>query len=174
MENIYFKGLEKALNDGCYIKVFSCSMRYPVVRVEKKNDKTNQEELVSYAENGNVLAALNSASSKIIDELSEEKIDATEILCDRTLIDNTIEHGCTLHFFKLSNNKVLSMICASGLGNYIPVKSIITDDIKDGFETLNVALQSFDFENTFNFYAFVDSQKTPVYKHQEKLIRKQR
>lgn len=36
MEHIYFKGLEKSLNDGCYIKVFSCSMRYSVVRVEKK------------------------------------------------------------------------------------------------------------------------------------------
>lgn len=172
MENIYFKGLEKALNDGCYINVFICSMKYPVVRVEKKNDETNQEELVSYAENGNVLASLNSASSKIVDELSGEKVDVSRVLCDRTLIDNVIEQGYTLHFFKLPNNKVLSTICAGGYGNYIPVKSIITDDIKSGFETLNVTLQSFDFEKTFDFDAFVSSQTTPVYEYQKKLRRK--
>ena len=168
MENIYFKGLEKALNDGCYIKVFSCSLRYPVVRVEKKNEETKEEELISYAENGNVISALNSASNKIIDELAERENDS-RVWCENVLIDRVVEQGYTLHFFKLSNGQVLSTICGGGYGNYIPVKSIIEDDIQTGFETLNATLQSFDFDRTYDFYNFVESQTSPVYEYQKKL-----
>ena len=168
MENIYFKGLEKALNDGCYIKVFSCSLRYPVVRVEKKNEETKEEELISYAENGNVISALNSASNKIIDELAERENDSI-VWCENVLIDRVVEQGYTLHFFKLSNGQVLSTICGGGYGNYIPVKSIIEDDIQTGFETLNATLQSFDFDRTYDFYNFVESQTSPVYEYQKKL-----
>ncbi len=169
MKNIYFKGLEKAINDGCYIKVFSCSLRYPVVRVEKKSVETNQEELISYAEDGNVLAALNTASNKIINELSEIENNSESLLCERILIDRVVDQGYTLHFYKLSNGQVLSTICAGGYGNYIPVKSIISDDIKTGFETLNATLQSFDFDKTRDFYEFVESQTAPVYEYKKKL-----
>ena len=168
MENIYFKGLEKALNDGCYIKVFSCSLRYPVVRVEKKNEETKEEELISYAENGNVISALNSASNKIIDELSERQNDS-RVWCENVLIDRVVDQGYTLHFFKLSNGQVLSTICGGGYGNYIPVKSIIADDIQTGFETLNATLENFDFDRTHDFYDFVESQTAPVYEYQKKL-----
>lgn len=167
MENIYFKGLEKALNENCYIKVFSCSLRYPVVRVERKNEKTKQEELVSYAENGNVISALNSASCKIIDELTDKK--DIRVWCEKTLIDRVVEQGYTLHFFKLSNGQVLSTICCRRYGNYIPVKSIITDDIQTGFETLNATLQSFDFDNGYDFMDFVDKQTAPVETYQKSL-----
>lgn len=165
MENVFFKGLEKSLNDGCYIKIFSCSMRYPVARVERKNNETNEDELVAYAENGNVLSVLNSASSKIIDEVS--KIQDDKIWCERTLIDNVIEKGYTLHFFKLSNGQVLSTICGGGYGNYIPIKSIITDNIQSGFETLNATLQPFDFEHTHDFDDFVCNQIDSVKEYQK-------
>ena len=168
MESTYFKGLEKALNEGCYITVFSRAMRYPIVRIEKQNDKTNQIELISSASNGNVLTALNFASSKIIDEFSE-KFDMSKIWCDKTLIDFVIEQGYTLYFFKLPNNKVLSMICANGLENYIPIKSVIADDIKSSFETLNAALQPYDIENSFDFYSFAQNQVAPIYDYQKNL-----
>lgn len=168
MEHVYFKGLEKALNDGCYIKVFSCSMRYPVVRVEKKDLETGKEQLVAYSENGNVLSALNDASSKIIDETSD--ISDDRIWCDNTLIDKVVVQGYTLHFFKLSNNQVLATICGGGYGNYIPVKSIIADNIQTGFETLNATLLPFDFDRTHDFYDFVESQTSPVEEYQKKLI----
>lgn len=170
MENICFKGLEKALDEECYIKVFSCSMKYPVVRVEKKDKETGEEKLISYAENGNVVSALNSASNKIIDEVSNILDD--KIWCERILIDRVVESGYTLHFFKLSNGQVLSTICVSGYGNYIPVKSIIADDIKSGFETLNATLETFDFERTHDFYDFVKRQTAPVEAYQKKLTQK--
>ncbi len=44
MKNVYFKGLDKSLNDGCYIKVFSSVMGNPFVRIERKNPDTNKEE----------------------------------------------------------------------------------------------------------------------------------
>lgn len=173
MENIYFKGLEKSLNDGCYIKVFSCSLRYPVVRVEKKSQETNEVELVSNAENGNVIAALNSASSKIIDELSDEDKTYETLWCKRTLIDKVVEQGYTLHFFKLSNGQVLSTICCNRCGDYIPVKSIIADDIKTAFETLNAALQSFNFESKYDFHNFVEREVSPVEAY-KKTLRKEK
>ena len=168
MENVFFKGLEKSLNEGCYIKVFGCAMRYPVVRVEKKNKETNEVQLIEYAENGNVLAALNSASNKIIDELSKKDC-GTMIFCERTLIDNAVERGYNLHFYKLSNGQVLSTICRHTYGNYIPIKSIISDDIKSGFDMLNVTLQQFDFGITGNFDDFVYSQTDPVDEYQKTL-----
>lgn len=166
MENIYFKGLEKALNDGCYIKVFSCSLRYPVVRVEKKND--NKEELISYAEGGNVISTLNEASNNIINEISD---NSKPIFCDNTLIDNVVGQGYTLHFYKLSNKQVLSTICdrSNENGTYIPLKSVITDDIKTGFETLNVSLSTFDFECPYDFYDFAKSQTSVVEEYQKSL-----
>lgn len=167
MENIYFKGLEEALNDNCYIKVFLCSLRHPVVRVEKKNKETKQEELVSYAENGNVISALNIASCKIIDELADSKDNI--VLCENTLIDRVVGQGYTLHFFKLSNGQVLSTICSGGYGHYIPVKSIISDDIQTGFETLNATLQEFDFDHGYDFMDFVDKQTAPVKEYQKSL-----
>lgn len=167
MENIYFKGLEKSLNEGCYIKVFSCSMRYPVVRVERKDVETGEEKLVAYAENGNVLSALNSASSKVIDEISN--ITDDKIWYESTLVDRVVGQGYTLHFFKLSNSKVLSTICCGGYGNYIPIKSIISDDIKSGFEILNASLEPFDFEISHDFYDFVESQRAPIEKYQKSL-----
>ena len=170
MQNVYFKGLEKALNDGCYIKVFSCSLRYPVVRVEKKSSETNKEKLVSYAESGNVLAALNRASSKIIDELSG-KNDNSKVLCNRTLIDNVVEQGYTLHFFKLADNKVLSMICA-GYENYIPVKTVIGNDVKGSFQMLDATLETFNFDRPFDFQNFADSQTAPVYEYHKNLTKK--
>ncbi len=167
MERIYFKGLEKSLNDGCYIKVFSCSMRYPVVRVEKKDIETGKEKLISYSENGNVLSALNTASNKIIDETAN--ITDDRIWYDNTLIDKVIEQGYTLHFYKLSNNQVLATICGGGYGHYIPVKSIIADDIQTSFETLNASLLPFNFDTPYDFYDFVKSQTSPVEEYQKKL-----
>ena len=74
MENIAFKGLEKVLNEGCYIKVFYCMMKYPVVQVLRKNDQ-NQEELILDSKNGNILSALVGASSKIAKEIIADLLD---------------------------------------------------------------------------------------------------
>ena len=175
MENIYFKGLDKALNDGCYIIVFNSSFRCPVVRVEKKNRETGEVELVSYAEHFNAISALNTASYKIVDELGDKKdnIDSSE----STLIDRVLTSGYTLHFYKLSNGQVLSTICCHGCGlSRIPVKSIISDDVQTGFKLLNASLEYFvdneQSQNFYNnFYAFVVQQTAPVKARLRSLIK---
>lgn len=173
MENTYFKGLDKALDDNCYIIVFNCSYGWPVVRVEKKNRETGEVELVSYAKNFNAIAALNTASYKIVDELGDKKdiIDSSEF----TLIDGVLASGYTLHFYKLSNGQVLSTICCLGDNvpfDYIPVKSIMSNDVRTGLELLNVSLECFKdkhdsyfYDNLFNF---VSEQTEPVKKHLKK------
>lgn len=163
MENIYFKGLQKALNNSCYIKVFSCGMRYPVARVEKNKDH-DRVELISYAEGGNILSVLNSASNKIVAEITTQGLN-NPIWCERTFIDDIVDQGYTLHFYKLSNNKILSMICSGRYENYIPLKSVITDDIKSGFETLNATLQSF---KSNDFLQFAESQIKTINEYQKK------
>ena len=169
MKDLNFDGLEFALNQGCYIKVFSCSMRYPVVRVERKNEN-NEEELVAYAEDGIILSALMNASRQI----ESKKKETT--MCKFTAIDRVVEQGYTLHFFKLSNNQVLSTICGGGYGNYIPLNSIISDDIKTGFETLNASLATFEFEkdiqNIKKFYKYAESQMKPVEEYKKTLTKK--
>lgn len=172
INNVYFKGLEQALNDGCYIKVFICAERYPVVRVEKKDKETGEEKLVSYAEMGNVLSVLNNASNKIIDEVSE--ISDDKIWCERLLLDKVVDRGYTLHFFKLADGQVLSTICTGGYGNYIPIKTVMAADIKTSFGTLNATLKTFDFESSHDFHDFAESQTAPIleYRKQKKLQKK--
>lgn len=80
-----------------------------------------------------------------------------------------MEQGYTLHFFKLSNNQVLATICGGGHENYIPVKSIIADDIQTGFETLNASLLPFDFDRTYDFYDFAESQTSPVKEYKKEI-----
>ena len=126
---------------------------------------------ILYAENGNVLAALNSASNKIINEISK-KDSGTLLFCERTLIDSAVERGYNLHFYKLSNGQVLSTICRHTYGNYIPIKSIISDDIQSGFEMLNATLQPFDFERTDDFDDFAYSQTDLVDEYQKTLNKK--
>ena len=59
MKNTYFKGLEKALNYDCYIKLFAHSPGHPVVRVETKHSKEEKAKLISFYEGFNILSALN-------------------------------------------------------------------------------------------------------------------
>ena len=100
--------------------------------------------------------------------------DSNGILCDRTFIDDAVGLGYTLHFFKLSNNQVLSTICcAGGSGNYISVKSVITDDIKNCFELLNKTLQVFGFDRTYDFVNFLSSQTALVYAYQKNWFKRE-
>ena len=91
------------------------------------------------------------------------------VCCDTTLINKVVSQGYTLLFFKLSNNQVLTTICGDGYGNYIPVKSIIADNIQTGFETLNGSLLAFDFDKAHDFYDFAEGQISPVEEYQKKL-----
>ena len=168
---ISLEGLEKSLNEGCYIRVSSFttySTPYSKVSVEKKDLETWAIKLIATAENENILLTLYGASKKIIDET--ENILDDENLGKRTLIDKNLEQGYELLFFKLANGKVLTTICDSGFGNFIPIKSIMSDDIITGFDTLNATCPPFEFDRTFGAYGFVEEQTTPVKEYQKKLI----
>ena len=168
MENMFFKGLEKALNEKCYVKVFCCSLRYPVVRVERRNKKKSENALVAYAEGGNVLSTLNLASSKIIKEVKKNET----VLCDNTLIDKVVSQGYPLHFYKLSNGQILATISYRDNNNYIPIKSVIADDIQTSFEMLDASLKDFDLDDQYDFMNFANQQIEPIQEYQRNLKQK--
>lgn len=168
MKKTYFKGLQKALMEGCYVKVFRSAASMVTARVEKKCGNM-QPELIVYSENGSTLSVLNSASNQIINELLEIADFNGFMLFHQTLLDRFISQGYSLHFYKLSNNQILTSLCTGSRGNYIPLKSIITDDIEDGFETLNASLVLFNEE--LNLHDWASSHVAPVYEHQKTIIK---
>lgn len=170
MENVHFKGLDKILNDGYYIKAFQCSSKYPIVRIEKKNEETNQDILFEYATGGTILSAMNSASNKIVKD--EEYENESVVNYKSTLIDYVLDQGYALHFYKLSNDQILSCICVGLDGKYIPLKSVIADDVQSGFEILNVFLEKFDFKNYRPFFEYVEEEIDPVLTYQKRLKQK--
>lgn len=165
MENMYFKGLDKALEDNLYIKVFQCSSKYPIVRIEKQNKETNQSVLVEYATGGTVLDAMNSASTKMVkdDDYENERMASYK----STLVDYVLDQGYALHFYKLSNDQILSTICVGLDGKHIPLKNAITEDVKSGFEILNIFLQNFDFKNYRPFFEYAEKEVAPVMEYQK-------
>lgn len=147
MMNMYLKGLDKALNEGCYIKVFCCSMNYPIVRVEKKNNESDTLELIAYAEGNNVLGTLNKASNNIINE--DAYASSSTIIYERTFLDDVIRNGYTLRFYKLNNDRVLSAICTRSK-KAIVIESIISNELETGLKDLNESLQMY-YNNTYQF-----------------------
>ena len=168
MENIYFKGLDKALNDGCQIQVISCLFGGHAVVVERIDKKTKQYRPVLIVEISNVISALNEASFKFFNESGDKmsNIDSSE----NTLIDIVLDLGFSLQFYKSSDGQVSSEIFTrddKDLFNYIPILSIKSNDLKTGFELLNASLECFvDNEQPHNFYNnfhdFVKQQTAPV------------
>lgn len=151
MEKYYFKGLEKALNDGCYIIVSIDTMNFPNVYVERKNEDGNNET-IAYAMGRNIHQILTVASKQIIDEFENNKDNEKNLNCENSLIDGVLkQEHYDLCFFKLANGEVLSTICKSGTLNNIPIMSIMTDDIKTGFEGLNTILQDYALNKNNNF-----------------------
>ena len=167
MENIYFKGLDKALNDGCQIQVISCLFGCHSVVVERIDNETKQYSPVLIVEVSNVISALNKAFFNFFNELGDKmsNMDSSE----HTLIDEVLDFGFSLQF-KSSDGQVSSEIFTrddKDPFNYIPILSIKSNDLKTGFELLNASLECFvdneqpdNFYN--NFYDFVKQQTAPV------------
>lgn len=167
MEKIYFKGLEDVLNNNCYIKVHNCSTKYPVVEVKRKNITTGEDELICSAPNGNVLSALDSASTKL--NIRENN----PIFYNKTPIDDVITLGFNLQIFKLANHQIISLICSGNGDKCIPIKSVFSNDIKTGIDLLNKTLESYDFLfNEKEFFEYVDNQTKSIIEHKQLLLKK--
>lgn len=138
MEKFYFKGLELALEDNCYIKVFCCSMNYPIVRVERVNDK-EELELIAYAEHSNILSALTKASNSIIKEIPS--IDKYDVMTNKEFIDFFIMEGYTIRFNKLSNGQILSSVCIKG-NESLAIENSVSDNLSEAYVQLNDTLKN--------------------------------
>lgn len=167
---INFKGLEKVLayERFCYIKVFKNSDCEKEIQLIEKNPIKEQTILIERS--NNILIGLTNLSQKFIFEkiYVDGKVDDV----DTTLVDELVENGYSLHFYKLANFQILSTICSgNSKDGYIPVKSVITSDIKTGFMTLNESLKQIPKEFISNFHNSVKQHESSV-KVYQKLIKK--
>lgn len=165
VENAYCKMLDNAFKDKCFANVFLCGQRYPVTRVEKVNPGQKEYDLVSYYESGYVIDGLFGAAKKFMTENIEITKKDGEFEC--LGIEQEVGlRGYTLHCMGLSDSRVLAMVCNSCYPNYIPLKSVIANNVCDALKLLNHVLLQFDF-NTSDFMRFADEQSEPVFKYYE-------
>lgn len=150
MDKKYFSALEERLNDGYYI-VVCCGVNNSIICYLLK-DNARDVSVV----NGGLVAGLVQMTSII----SEDKVNIEfNKIIKSNLIDKIITKlNYTVHFYKLANKKVLTCICRSYKEEYIPIKSLITDDIMSGIEMLDGVLRKmyedeFKEDFIFNFHS---------------------
>jgi hypothetical protein len=152
-ESKYFEGLRKLLNQDCSIKIFSCSLRFPVIIVERETEEKENSQ-VAYEEGGNILSLLMSVSNAIVDN-TENTTDIMEL--PTMSLDSVVQNGRSLHFWKLSENQILSAICSDHFGRLTIKKGVITDSIASGLLELN---NSFISLNDYDNPQFIDGDAT--------------
>ena len=176
MQNINFEGLEEALKNECYIKVYgsdtSGSIRNIGV-IEKKDKIFKKKKTITRAVGGNVIRTLSRLSISYchIDEIeyvNKLSLDELEdMFYNETAIDKILKRDCnSLQLYRLSNGQILSAICTLYNGESIPIKAIISDDVLSGFEFLNATINCYD--NIDDFMKFVDSQVLPIKEHKKR------
>ena len=164
MENMNFKGLEKKLEQGCYIRICKTVNNFIYVKLIQKNLKSNKEKIILFDVSENIIKGLNTISCHI--ENNENYIKG-----ETTLIDRLIKQGdCSLHFYRLDNGQLLASICIMNNEQYIPVKSVIVDGIVTGIETLNSCLhKKSKAQFPLSFYEETRRHKDSVIEYQKTL-----
>lgn len=165
----YFKGLEQKLSEGYHVIV--CRGNGVTNQVIAYTVSSDNITLENKSVNENIITCLNEMSLRTIEERPRGK---SSFLGRKTLIDLIIcsSYNYTLHFYKLANKQVLTVICKSSGNQHIPIKSIITENIKSGIDTMNALLKEFhisDEKEIFlhNFYG-------ETYKHFRSVVEYQK
>lgn len=129
MKNMFFKGLNQKLAEGCLISVSSYENDV-VTRVEDGNEL----ELYDYGEN--LLTSLNNVSNRVINEV--EYYPDYSIVCKQTKIDNVLECGYIVNFRKNDDDCVISSIRDEHKG--LTLEEISSSSLEDGLNLLNEKL----------------------------------
>lgn len=137
-DQMYFKGLTQALNDGGYIEAFNTSNYYEAIV------RDSRKQTISFSKDTNILAAMNNASAKIKNELNDSK----EIIkCANTKTDYLLFEGFRLGIARNSDKQVEITIYAKKGGEYTVIKSVVEDSIQTAFVSLEILLSQIDFDN---------------------------
>jgi len=139
-DQMYFKGLTQALNDGGYIEAFNTSNFYEAIV------RDSRKQTISLSKDTNILAAMNNASAKIKNELNDSK----EIIkCANTKTDYLLFEGFRLGIARNSDKQVEITIYAKKGGEYTVIKSVVEDSIQTAFVSLEILLSQIDFDNYY-------------------------
>ena len=137
-DQMFFKGLTQALNDGGYIEAFNTSNYYEAIV------RDSRKQTISFSKDTNILAAMNNASAKIKNELNDSK----EIIkCANTKTDYLLFEGFRLGIARNSDKQVEITIYAKKGGEYTVIKSVVEDSIQTAFVSLEILLSQIDFDN---------------------------
>ena len=137
-DQMYFKGLTQALNDGGYIEAFNTSNFYEAIV------RDSRKQIISFSKDTNILAAMNNASAKIKNELKGSK---KIIVCANTKTDYLLFEGFRLGIARNSDKQVEITIYAKKGGEYTVIKSIVENSIRSAFVSLEILLSQIDFDN---------------------------
>ena len=164
-----FKGLQKLLayEHFCYIKVSSSNCEQKLIQVVERTPI--KEQAVMNETSNNILTGLTNLSQRLAFEMLD--VDGKSENCEANFIDELVENGYSLHFYRLANFQVLSTICSGNAKEgYIPVKSVITRDIKAVFDTLNESLKQIPQDKfIFNFRNQIYEHEASVREYQKAL-----
>lgn len=137
-DQMYFKGLTQALNDGGYIEAFNTSNFYEAIV------RDSRKQTISFSKDTNILAAMNNASAYIENELKDSK----EIIeCANTKTDYLLYQGFRLGIARNSDKQVEMTIYTKKGGEYTVIKSIVENSIQAAFVSLEILLSQIDFDN---------------------------
>lgn len=155
-KEMLLNGLNKRLEEGCSIKIFSCALRYPIICVERTVKGKIKTELVDYIEGGNILSLLIAVSNRINEEISKA-IEFVQI--PSINLDKVVERGYNLYCCGLPDGKVLSTICRTHFDKKDLLKGVITDSIIEGLTELSASFKGFDIHGKPQFYAHDDIER---------------
>lgn len=137
-DQMYFKGLTQALNDGGYIEAFNTSNFYEAIV------RDSRKQTISLSKDTNILAAMNNASAYIENELKGSK---KIIECANTKTDYLLYQGFRLGIARNSDKQIEITIYAKKGGEYTVIKSIVENSIQSAFVSLELLLSQIDFDN---------------------------
>lgn len=176
MQNKYYKAIDDAVKTGCSVRIFSTSAKNAVSRIEKVISTTGKTSLVAYQEDDDVAGSLFGAAKKLIADESE--IPESNMVWGFLGLDLAVTGGYTLFVTGLPNGKILSAICAGTYPDYVPVKTVIENNVQDAMDLLNSVILKLSHDpegltpqkpDICKFREFVENQAKPVrtYKKQE-------
>ena len=160
--NEVFRLLDGYLINGCYIKVFISGAGSKVVRVDKRV-KGKPDKLIACGEGSNFLSALYNVIG-----------DTDETIIDATPLNKVLCQGYPLFFSRLANGQVLSAVCDGCGNNYVPIRSVITEEIEAGIGALNAILSEFDLDDSYEFMEYAEHQTNPVYTYKNNRTKKEK
>jgi hypothetical protein len=127
MNNLYFMGLNLALYEGNYIKVY-----YDLIIGKMIVLTANANNEVNFTEKDNIISGLNSLSNTIVNETAN--IKTIPVDCFNIALDNLLRCGYILKFTEDELGNVIGIIYTN---NYVEVSVCSGTNLEECLDKVN-------------------------------------